>query len=229
MRRQLIELWNWPLLALGLSLFPGAAEGQQPSLESASAEAALKCFEASRTAGKGTSDCPGVIPAEGIMMDPAKFPEATVMAVADGLENLALTSVNGHTRTAAAIYLATLGVPDSAAGRPLPGIVDRLQALFERSHSTLVREAIITMMPHQADRGAAVRFLVRAASEDSPVDAGRQWPSAVRAIDMLAIIEPEGIAALRQLKGDTDVKNPLARRYLGLRKKELFGPKGKEN
>jgi hypothetical protein len=160
-------------------------------------------------------------------MDPAKFPEATVMAVADGLERLALTSSHGRTRQEAAIWFLTLGLAD--ADSPRPGIVERAAELFERSQDPLVRDAIVGNMHRVADREAAVRFLVHVAGEDSPVDAGRQWPSAVRAIEILAIIEPEGIAALRQLDGDTDVKNPLARRYLGLRKKELFGPKGTGN
>lgn len=174
-----------PLLGFVLAHSVAACAARAQSLESATPEAALQCFEDSRVAGKTVSDCPGTIPAEGIVNSPVSFPSATVVAVADGLEELALTSRDWRVRFEAALWLSKLGESDPKRGRPVPGTVDRLAALFSQTPDSNVRHAIVTTMPPQADRSAAISFLMDAATQDFPIERKSDWPSAARAIEIL--------------------------------------------
>jgi hypothetical protein len=92
------------LVLVALGHVTGAASQQ---LE-AEPEAALACFEESIRAGKHGSDMslcpPGVIAAEAIVLRPIEYPAATLTAVLDGLERLALTSDDRRVQLAAAIW-----------------------------------------------------------------------------------------------------------------------------
>lgn len=82
-------------------------------------EAALACFEESRRVGENSSECDrGVISVEAIMLRPTVVPSATVEAVLDGLERLALGSDSKRARISAAGWLTAAGEPDGGTEDP---------------------------------------------------------------------------------------------------------------
>lgn len=108
----------------------------------------------------------------------------------------------------------------------MSGVVNRLARVFQNSSDPTVRDAILTKLHHQADKAAAIRFLVDVAKENSPVDSGRLWPAPARAIEILTVMGPDGVTALRQLDANGEVRNSIARRYLQQRKQDSFRPEG---
>lgn len=210
MRRSL-KRSTW-LLPMVWTLTACAAAAQ--SVEQVSPQASLACFVESREAGLPGSECgEGVVPAEAIMMVPARYDPAVISTVVEGLEDLALTSDNIALRTGAVAWLGALGVADEEAGRPMPGSVERLAGLYERTTWSDTRDQVIKLMIHQDDRASALRFLADVARSDPGRNTGG-IPPAGTAIWILTNMDSEGVAVLRQLHVEGSVTNPQAKASL---------------
>lgn len=186
-----------------------------------SVEAALTCFEQLHGKGVTRNTCEsGVVSARVIVRYPEQYPPAVYDAAVNGLERLALTSNDDRVRTAAVMALVNMG--NGAADPPIAGTVDRLSSIFWQSNDKGLRASILRVMCCQAERAQAVEFLKAAAREDRPEDRGSHWPPAHWALSTLALMGPDGQAALASLYAEDSVKNPVARAYMEYLSKHSF-------
>ena len=180
-------------------------------------EESLACFEEWHSSGGvGPSVCKGAISVEETVIRWDEFSPATVDAILDGLERLAIGSPDQRVRISATVSLMTPGKTSLGPDRTRPGIVQRAGRLYQASPPRDVKNTILRAMDRLGERGQAVSFLTVVAQEDPEFDRGAEWPLALVAVTRLANMGSEGQAALQQLKLSGDVRNPQARRFLNL-------------
>ena len=158
---------------------------------------------------------------------------ASVNARLDSLEQVALTSDNGDRRWQAALAISGFGrrwmltQRDVTAPPPqvlYPGIVDRLARIYRQVDVYSVRDLIIGMMIHQAERAEGATFLAEMAQEppepappaipDVGIIWDDRWPLQFNAINTLTYMGAEGRAVLQRLYAEGTLQHPAARRRL---------------
>lgn len=145
-----------------------------------------------------------------VLAYPETYPPDDLATFLNGLEDLAVGGPGHRVRISAVIDVYTVG----RRGRkyPVPGTVNRLQRIYDRSEDGSVRDAILFVLPSVAERGQAVRFLEALAVKGSE---HRGYPWSVRnSIGGLARMGAEGAVALRRLHESGAVEDPEARGYL---------------
>jgi len=151
-----------------------------------------------------------------------------VNARLDSLERVALANRSFEQRLSATVGIASPGglwfVAHPGSETPPPeirysGIVERLVRIYRRSEYS-VRNAIISLMIHQAERAKAVAFLAEVAQEPAPPPVAGvaivddTWPLPYNAIMRLTHMGPEGRATLQRLQAQGTVREPMARAEL---------------
>lgn len=175
-------------------------------------EEMVRCFAIEYTVGADRGACKDLVPgAVAVLFRPLEYGDY-VDGVIDGLAELAVSHPEFRVRVAAAEYLMAPGRQDPSS-EYLPGMVDRVQRVYEESTEPAIRSILIGWMPVQAETEAAVDFLRKVATSDkSP--AGRMWPDEQLAIDALSRMGDRGRQVLRQLDESGQVRNELARQRL---------------
>lgn len=178
----------------------------------ASADLMVRCFAAAYAVGEQTDECEGLVPgAIAVLTNPDEYKEY-LDGVMSGLEELALTHPEFRVRAAAAVYLMAPGNRALVSENP-PGVIERVQRLYDRSDEVAVRSALIRWMPYQAEQNAATAFLeTTAKSNRSPAE--QMWPEEMLAIDALARMGENGRVVLQRLSDSGLVQNQLARQRL---------------
>lgn len=148
-----------------------------------------------------------------IMTQQDSFTSAARDSLLAGLEELALGAADPNVRHRASTVLSLAGEPDS--GKPLPGIVARLERVYRQTQDDLVRWNIRARAPLQADRRAAAAFLCSlAVAPMPPPRAFDERDAATDALEQLARMGDVGRATLRQLHTGRTVRSEQARAYL---------------
>lgn len=145
--------------------------------------------------------------------------------VLDELESVALTSSNANVRLYAIGMIATAGedIDDRTPGRL--DAVERLVRIYQDERTPVnLKRAALTRIFHQANRDAAIQFLVHVASSGLPGD-DTDWPVSYLAIDMLSRRGERGREALRLLHEQGTVTSARGRGYLQYLAERGFQPR----
>lgn len=187
----------------------------------------LSCFEETHHLPRQSDPTcsPGAPTVESIVLTPNRFFLGTVDAIINGLELLALTSDNGFVQRSAAGALSVAGIRGtSGSGRPLPGIVDRLESVYWASDDSVIRGAIVRGIARQADRPRTIEFLKNVILEARPKEGGEHRPPpAYRALVELELLGEEGRRVLWDLHAGGQVRNDLARAHVEYLALHSFG------
>lgn len=194
--------------ALGFAVLAGPspvlAQTTVAVVSEASAAEMVECFrliEARRERGAPvtTSPCPeGVVGAHGVMADPDQYAPQLVQEVLDEMTSLATTTQSDFIRSVTVSWIANPGRRDAGFERPAPGVVDRLQSVYQVAETYLTRRVIVEAMGRQREQSKAAGFLeavVREAELDSHAE-----PIPEVAAKSLARLGPIGEERLHQLR-----------------------------
>jgi hypothetical protein len=194
----------YALLSAGCTALGGAHAQQAHSpAQSPSVAVLLDLFERNMTAGgRG-------LPPSGIthmLTSPESYSAARLDSLDVGLERLAVHAASQHVAVHAATHLASAG---DTRGSARPGIVSRLERIHRTSSDPAARSIALQRMPFQADRGGALRAVVRTA--ESPTRE-QPYPGAARqAVELLREFGTPGQDALRTLLSAGRIHDPDAR------------------
>lgn len=202
------------VLLMCVSLMVGSSPLAAQGPESIDVPATLRCFEESVLAGNSVTVCPeGVVLVGEVQFQTSRFDSTSVAAVADGLRDMALFADSSAVRVTATRSLAHFGWPLGQRLEPVPGTVDRLANLYDRTTQQSVRETIVSNMYRQGETEAATAFLMRLASSEALVESHR-LSIQYMAIQALGQLDPDSGAALRKLFVDGSVSDRQARAFL---------------
>ena len=197
-----------------VSLMVGSSPLVAQGPESIDVPATLRCFEESVLADNSVTVCPeGVVLVGEVQFQTSRFDSTSVAAVADGLRDMALFADSLAVRVTAAGSLAHLGWLFGQRLEPVPGTVDRLADLYDRTTQQSVRETIVSNMYRQGETEAATDFLVRVVSSDAQVE-GHHLSIQYMAIQALGQMDLDSGVALRKLFVDGSVSDRPARAFL---------------
>lgn len=189
-----------PLTAQELAAAPGQQATRSPE------ELLVRFAEEERSgvAGQASEDI------FRIFRDPVKYPRATVEALLNGLERLALTSNHPYVRTAAAATISMAGWSTSKS--PLSGIVARQVRIYQRTSDPMVRSAVVSSLTGAAETKSASAFLRTIALQSSRRG---DFPNApISAIRALTRLGEDGPATLRELHQNGQVRDREALGFL---------------
>lgn len=142
-----------------------------------------------------------------VLTRPDSFPPAMVDSLLDGLQRLATTSDHPQVQNGALSWLA--GAGRESQENPIPGVVERLEAVYEQACSPVVRKAAVRQLGSQAERTEAVQVLRVIATQDSSRQ--RAPEAANEAVWGLTHLGPEGQSALREIHSRGLVRERTAR------------------
>ena len=168
--------------------------------------------ESIRTTGAPTGDPKGQWVIR-FVVHPEQFDRATVSAVLDGLEQLAVTDSNERVRVAAVTWLASIGESSLENAQGF-GVVPRLRALYRRTVIRSVRTAVVGKLGMQADSREAALMLESVASDTTQAMSNEEWPLAYHAVEALLLLGDDGRTTLRRLSQAKAIANPVARARL---------------
>jgi hypothetical protein len=186
---------------------PSAAYAQRAG-SGQSVASLLQAFEREigRTDGRGRTPS-GITH---MLVEPGAAPAARLDSLFNGLEALAVRSSNDRVAIMAVISMASAGTRDSGGAQP--GMVARLERIHQTAATKVARIAALERLPFQADTGAAVRAIERAAVRRT---AEQAYPGSAReAVALLRELGPAGEAALRRLQQTAGVQDCDARAEL---------------
>ena len=186
------------LIAVGLIVPLACAAQIAPSpVVREGAPAQLARFEENAKTGKSSSP--------DALRHPENYARATVDAVADGLENIALSKEPDLVRQQAVIALTGAG----SKNQPIAGMFDRVTTLYKRSDH-FVCVMIISYIARGQDRARGIEFLKSTATASAPL----QCDSApFLAAQELSFTGAEGRAILRELYSRGALTDPRARDF----------------
>lgn len=154
----------------------------------------------------------------------AQLPDSLVYRKLDSLVHVALTSPDHDQRVGATIGLLSFGNswyrfrPERSATPPpaIPyhGVVRRVVTIFDGSDDPLLRRFIVRWINSQSEREEVVAFLLRLAEGPPGPASSEHATMPEEAVYSLAVMGPEGLAALRRLKAAGTVRDLGARGYL---------------
>lgn len=143
-------------------------------------------------------------------LTPGAYPPATVEAVLDGLVDLAMTSTSRDVRVGAVGLIGHFGgyrPPEGVIDVYRPSQVDRLSRLLSERSPWEVQRAAMGVLPWQPDKAGAAGALAGVLTRPAP--AGRlQAPLHTRALDLLAVMGPEGTSELGRLLAEDAIPTP---------------------
>ena len=179
--------------------------GAQPvdpprAIRSASAQHLLSSFEKRAATGSASLGT--------LLRQPERYEKLTIDSLVDGLEKLALSSSSSVVRSNAAWNLAIAG----SARLSDRNLLNRLVRVYEQSTDELVRRSILGRMHVQQNRPAAIRFLIKVATESTSQQDYEE--ASLEAVSTLSYMGAEGKAALLILQRNGELRDPAARGFV---------------
>lgn len=177
-----------------------------------SASEMVECFvsiERMREAGaeSAESPCPpGVVGAHGVLAAPDNYPADFVQQVLDELTALASSTPSEFIRGEAAGWIGFSGRRDAGFQTPVPGVVTRLERVYEAAGSYATRRTVVELMGYQTDEVDAAAFLERIVRQ-APV-AVHAMPMPTVAAESLSRLGSIGEKTLQQLRQEGVLRTP---------------------
>jgi hypothetical protein len=184
--------------------------------QDADVQASIACFKevhaADDMAVARSYQCPsGAVPAEVFARGPEHYGHEAVQSLLDELVHVGLTTDSDQVQVAVCQALhGASRVRDGHGGPRVPGVVERLEALFF-SGRAILRVFCVGVARNKADRLRMIEFLKRIASEENAPDAHTQWPASYRALESLETLGAEGRAAIQELVATEAIHSGRAR------------------
>lgn len=156
------------------------------------------------------------------------MPEAAYQRL-DSLEQVALSAPSFAARLHAVSTITSIASGEGTCARgpvptviKYPGLVDRLASIYQRSSDDALRHTILDRMLWQVECDKAAEFLAQVAGEEPAPSRGASGgihdamhsTRQSHAIDVLATLGPRGETVLRQLHGQSSVRDSTARAAL---------------
>lgn len=164
-----------------------------------------------------------IVPGTGQAQPTRAVPDSIVYARIDSAMDMALNGPTRDHRMTGVIGVLSLGQrwyrghPERQNQSPsrirYPGLVGRVETIYDRSEDPLLRQFIIRRMRFQSERGQALQFLTRIARSEGRAN-GSGIDMAHEALQSLAMMGDRGMAVLQRLDAEGSVKSGLARVYL---------------
>ena len=183
------------LLGIGVVLAMSSAQAQiaPPAVELRGVAEIIADYENSESVGLSS-----------IMWDVHGYSRARIDSLLDGIERLVSTAKFPATRASAAFALGNA----ASAGKPVPGVFDRLVGLYSRSSDELVKRAVVWTMADQRERVRAIAFLKSVATEKPDQEDFTQ--ASVSAVSTLSRMGAVGRSALLELRDAGAIHDPRA-------------------